>query len=123
MTGRHSYRVADYLQHILDAIGRIQSYIADLSDAAALEADCESQDAVVRNIEIIGEAANKIARADPEFVARHVEIEWTGLRGMRNKLIHDYFEVDFDLVWQTVKHDLPDLERKVRAALRELRPE
>ncbi|MCH9828967.1 MAG: DUF86 domain-containing protein [Gammaproteobacteria bacterium] len=42
---------------------------------------------------------------------------------MRNKLIHDDFEVDFELVWQTVNHDLPDLERKVRAALRELRPE
>lgn len=123
MTGRHERRVADDLQHILDAIRRIQSYTADLNDAAALERDFESQDAVVRNIEIVGEAANKIARADPEFMARHAEIEWTGIRGMRNKLIHDYFEVDFDLVWQTVKHGLPDLEQGVRVALRELRPE
>jgi len=122
MTARHALRVADYLQHMLDAIMRIGTYTAELKDAAALEADFKSQDAVLRNIEIIGEAANKIARVDPDFVIRHPDFEWTGIRGMRNKLIHDYFEVDFDLVWQTVQQDLPELERKARAALAELTP-
>lgn len=75
---------------------------------------------MVRNIEIIGEAANKIARADPDFLSRHPEIEWTGIRGMRNRLIHDYFEIDSDLVWRTVQRDLPALEQQALAALASL---
>lgn len=81
MTPRHALRVADYLRHILGAIARIRSYTTELNGAAALESDFKSQDAVLRNIEIIGEAANKIAKVDPGFVARHPEIEWIVFAG------------------------------------------
>lgn len=110
-------RVADYLQHMLQAIERAFAHIADVPDASAFEADAKSQDSVVRTIEIIGEAANKITQADPAFVALHPEIPWQLMRAMRNKIIHDYFEVDYEVVWRTVKNDLPNLAMKVRAAL------
>lgn len=74
-----------------------------------------TQDAVIRSIEIIGEAANKVRVADPEFAAQFPEIPWDAMYGMRNRIVHDYFEVDLRIVWQTIQQDLPVLRNKSRS--------
>ncbi len=77
------------------------------------------QDAVIRNIEIVGEAARQIQQHSPEFVTAHPELPWIEMRGMRNKMIHDYFDVDVKVVWGTVKQDLPALKKKIERILNE----
>ena len=66
----------------------------------------QAQDAVIRNIEIIGEAANRVQREQPELVMAHPELPWIEMRGMRNKMIHNYFDVSLEIVWATVKNAL-----------------
>jgi uncharacterized protein with HEPN domain len=107
-------RVRDYLEHIELAVARIRRYLAGLDKASFLASE-EKQDAVIRNIEIIGEAAQSIRRRYPEFAARHPEIPWGGVYGMRNAITHGYFTVDLDVVWKTVCEDLPTLAEQVRA--------
>lgn len=68
---------------------------------------------MIRSIEIIGEAANKVRTADPDFAARHPQIPWNVMYGMRNRIVHDYFEVDLQVVWQTVQQDLPGLRELI----------
>lgn len=112
----HPERVPEYLQHIIDAIDRATSYVAGM-DRAAFEADLRTQDAVMRSIEIIGEAAQRARSADPGFAKRHAQVPWDQIYGMRNRIIHDYFAVDLDVVWQTLQRDLPALRTQVRALL------
>jgi len=111
-------RLADYLQHILTATERINEYTATLSEETFL-ADELVQDAVIRNIEIIGEASNRIGMRHPEFVVAHPEIPLSSAYQMRNAVAHGYFEVDLEVVWATVIADLPRLAEQVRSALRE----
>jgi uncharacterized protein with HEPN domain len=80
---------------------------------AALRQNEQTQDARVRTIEIIGEAAGRIQKIAPLFVASHPELPWIGMRGMRNKMIHESFDVDWDVVWRTVKDDLPALKELI----------
>ena len=117
MKSKHPDRVPQYLQHILDAIDRAISYAAGM-DFAAFEKDTRTQDAVIRSIEIIGEAANKVRTADPAFAAGLPNIPWEVMYGMRNRIVHDYFEVDREVVWQTVQQDLPVLRGQIGALLR-----
>lgn len=63
--------------------------------------------AVVRSIEIIGEASKKI---DEEFKSKHIHIEWKKMAGARDKLIHDYFGIDYDIVWDIIQNKIPDLD-------------
>jgi uncharacterized protein with HEPN domain len=79
----------------------------------AFEKNPQVQDAVVRNIEIIGEAANHINRMAPEFIAQHPELPWDDMRDMRNVVIHAYFAVDLQVVWRTVQEDLPKLKQQI----------
>ena len=95
MKSRHARRVPEYLQHILDAIDRASAYVAGM-DLEAFERDTRTQDAVIRSIEIVGEAANKTRLADPEFAARFPDVPWDVIYGMRNRIVHDYFEVDLE---------------------------
>ena len=69
------------------------------------------QDAVIRNIEIIGEAARNIERHDPEFAQKHAEIPWEDIYLMRNRVSHGYFSVDLAVVWKTVQRDIPELRQ------------
>ncbi len=69
-------------------------------------------------LQIIGEAANKVRTADPEFAAQHPQVPWALMYGMRNRVIHDYFEVDLAVVWQTVQQDLPELRNQMQALLK-----
>jgi uncharacterized protein with HEPN domain len=98
---KHPERVEDYLEHIAQAIQRAASYIEGFKNAEAFQQDSRTQDAVIRNIEITGEAANHIQYMSPAFVANHPELPWLEMRGMRNKIIHEYCDVDWDMVWDT----------------------
>ncbi len=106
-------RVRDYLEHIDLAIARIRRYLAGMDRASFLASE-EKQDAVIRNIEIIGEAAQSIRRRHPEFAVHHPEIPWGGVYGMRNAIAHGYFTVDLDVVWKMICEDLPTLAEQVR---------
>lgn len=110
MKPKHPGRVPEYLQHILEAIDRATSYVSGM-DLAAFEGDTRTQDAVIRSIEIIGEAANKTRVADPDFAAQHPDVPWDVMYGMRNRIVHDYFDVDLQVVWQTIQRDLPVLRQ------------
>jgi uncharacterized protein with HEPN domain len=84
----------------------------------AVEANPLVQDGVVRNIEIIGEAANHINRMAPEFITQHPELPWPN---MRNIVIHAYFNVDLTTVWRTVQDDLPKLKQQIDDLLNQRR--
>ena len=78
------------------------------------------QDAVIRNIEIIGEAARNIERNDPVFAAQHAGLPWEVIYAMRNRVAHGYFKVDFEIVWNTIHHDLPGLAIEIGRLLHAL---
>jgi len=107
------FRVPDYLGHILRAIQRIARYTEDITEAAFLENEL-LQDAVIRNIEVIGEAARNIEHHHSEFAAEHPEVPWEDVYLMRNRVSHGYFSVDLEIVWKTVQRDIPELERQIR---------
>jgi uncharacterized protein with HEPN domain len=110
---KHPERVEDYLGHIAEAIERATGYVRPLPDIDAFRQNPLVQDGVVRNIEIIGEAANHINRMAPEFIAQHPELPWADMRDMRNAVIHAYFNVDLTIVWRTVQEDLPKLKQQI----------
>lgn len=91
MKRKHPQRVPEYLRHMVDAIDRAIAYVAGM-DATAFAKDTRTQDAVIRSIEIIGEAANKVRTADPVFAARFPNIPWDVVYGMRNRVVHDYLK-------------------------------
>lgn len=99
------------LLHILESIERIRTYA---STREAFFADPKTQDAVIRNLEIIGEAAKALGR---ETTASAPEIPWTDIAGLRDRLIHRYFSIDLELVWDVVSSELEPLERAVRVLL------
>jgi len=109
---RKELRIPDYLGHMIEAIARISSYV-DGMDWNAFSASPLIQDATIRNLEIIGEAARNVLRADPEFAERYPDFPLGRAIGMRNTLAHGYFDVKLDIVWRTVQEDLPDLAGKV----------
>ena len=102
-----------YLEDILQAITKIREYTAGLSPAA-FQGDAKTLDAVVRNLEVVGEAA----KAVPENVRlQHPEVEGTKLVGLRNVLIHQYFGVDAELICDIVQNKLPAFEAQIRAIM------
>lgn len=109
-------RVPDYLGHILQAIERIHRYVEHL-DAPGFLKDEMTQDAVIRNFEIMGEASNRIKRADPRFIAEHGNIPWELIYTMRNRISHGYDGIDLETVWDTIQNDLAPLRRQVKQAL------
>jgi len=98
-----------YLKHIRDAGQRIESYLDGVSEDEFLEAPL-IQDAVIRQIQVIGEAAKRLAAA---FRGSTSDIPWSDIAGMRDKLVHDYMGVDLDAVWDTAIRDVPALMSQV----------
>lgn len=105
MSKADQLRVPEYLGHIIEAIHRIERYTADMTELTFLS-DEKTQDAVVRNFEIIGEACNNIIKKHPEFASQHSEVPWGFAYEMRNALAHGYHKVDFEIVWQTIHANL-----------------
>jgi len=97
-----------YVKHILEEITDIENFIKN-STEKNFTANPMMQKAVIRSIEIIGEAARNIS---PSFQNKHPQIPWRKITGMRNKLIHDYFEIDLALVWQVANKNLPFLKKQ-----------
>ncbi|ATE60079.1 HepT-like ribonuclease domain-containing protein [Thauera sinica] len=112
---RDKQRLVDYLSHIVEAIGRIDRYTADLNEIAFLQNEMV-QDAVIRNFEIIGEASHNIETHYPEFATAHPELPLAFAYQMRNAIAHGYFKVDLEIVWKTIHSDLPGLSRQAKAA-------
>lgn len=104
-------RDRDYLEHIQDAITKIQRYVTGKSEADFM-ADDLIQDGVIRNLEIIGEAVTKLS---PELKNTHSDILWGEIAGMRNRLIHGYISVNLQIVWDTVEKALPEFMVKVES--------
>lgn len=101
-----------YLEHMLQACARIRRYSEDMTEPVFLENELV-QDGVIRNIEILGEAARNIQRHFPAFAAEHADIPWEDIYWMRNRLSHGYFSVDLEIVWRTVQRDIPELEQRL----------
>ena len=110
---KDSQRLADYLAHMLQAIERIVRYTEDLDEVAFLRNELV-QDAVVRNLEILGEASNNIQKHYPEIEARHPQLHLAFAYQMRNAVAHGYFKVDYEIVWKTIHADLPALYVQVQ---------
>ncbi|MCX9082592.1 MAG: DUF86 domain-containing protein [Candidatus Methanoperedens sp.] len=106
---------AVFLKHILDSINQIEEYIDGMGFEDFI--GCKLvQDGVVRQLEIIGEATKHLS---PELREKYPKIPWEDIAGMRDKLIHHYFGVDLEVVWDTVEKDLPALKKKVKKILSE----
>jgi uncharacterized protein with HEPN domain len=104
---------ATRLGHVFDAICRIEEYTRGV-DKTAFGNNGMMQDAVMRQIEIIGEASRNIS---DEFQEAHPELPWLQMRGIRNKIVHDYLEINQDVIWDTVQNDLPMLKTLVERLL------
>ena len=113
---RHPERRYEYLGHIVEAAEKVARYTTAL-DKRAFLADEKTQDAVVRNLEIVGEAARRILEDCPGFAAQHPEVPWQTIYAMRNRLSHGYKEVNLEIVWDTIQQSLPDLEQQLRRIL------
>ena len=103
-----------YLRHILDAVSDIKRFMEGLTKEEFFE-NKEKQYAALRALEIIGEATKNLSK---EMKAKHSEIQWRDIAGMRDKLIHEYFGVNLNLVWETVKKNIPELEKQISEMLR-----
>jgi uncharacterized protein with HEPN domain len=101
-----------YVEHVIECIRRIREDSEQGRDVVF--GSHTLRDAIVRNLQVLCESTQRIDSAHKE---RHPEINWMSIAGMRNVLVHDYFEVDFETVWLVVARDLPPLETAMRAIL------
>lgn len=106
-----------YLDHILDSVMRLENYLIGVSHKEFLE-NYEKQDSVVRRLEIMGEA---IRNLPDEFLDKYPEIPWQDIVDFRNVLIHEYFDINLDRVWKTIKRDIPELKLKLENILGKLK--
>lgn len=103
---------AVYLKHILDAIKKIESYTS--GGRKNFFQNTMVQDAVIRNLEVIGEAVRNLS---PEFRGRHPDVPWRSITALRNVLIHEYFGVELEIVWRVVQRRVPSLKGYVKILL------
>ncbi len=101
-------RHSDYVAHIRRAAMEACEFVSGM-DKSAFLADTRTQRAVVMNLIIIGEAATKLMERHAEFVEQRPQVPWRSMRGMRNRVAHGYFDINFEIVWDTVQTALPQL--------------
>ena len=101
-----------FLKHVLSAIAEIESYTMD--GRTGFMADRKTQSAVIRQLEIVGEAVKNLSR---ELIASEARVPWRLIAGTRDRLIHAYFSVDLDAVWSMVEQDLPALRNHVQVII------
>jgi len=99
-----------YVKDILTACERIRTIMGSEPSPEVLER-IVVQDALVHNIQIVGEAANQLST---EFKSKVTAVDWQGMIGMRHRIVHNYFDIDLDIVWDTVLYDLPELEAALK---------
>ena len=104
-----SFTPREYLQHIVDEVDFLIAQTSTLSEADFLRDDVLRR-AFVRSIEIIGEAARKVPE---DFRSRYSEVDWRGMAGMRDRLIHGYFSVDYGIVWNVAVHEAANLKQQI----------
>lgn len=107
-------RLADYLEHMRQAAKDACGFAQGMSKQEFLE-DKRTQQAVVMSLVIIGEAATKLMDSNADYVQAHPELPWRSMRGMRNRIAHGYFEINLEVVWETVQTALPQLLRQLPA--------
>ena len=102
-----------YFNQILDSVAKIESYVVGISKEQFLK-DQKTQSAVIIQLMLIGEVSKKI---DPQ-IRNVIDLPWKDIAGFRDKAIHHYFDMDLDLIWGTVKDDMPDLKKKIEEYLK-----
>ena len=105
----------DALRHILDEVEYLLAHKDEVDQSAFLE-DETRQRAFVRSLEIIGEATKRVPE---DFRTKYPEVPWKQMAGMRDRLIHDYFGVDYDIVWDVLTNHIPPLERQIERIVAE----
>lgn len=106
----------EFIRDMKEAIDRIQEYTKGMDYEQFLQ-DTKTQDAVIRNIEIIGEAAKNLSS---DFRKKYAHLDWKKIAGMRDKIIHFYFGVKWDIVWGVIKDKIPALSIQINSILNEL---
>jgi uncharacterized protein with HEPN domain len=112
----------DFIGHMLEAAERVLQYTKGLSREEFFASPLV-QDAVIRNIEIIGEAANNLLETGPDIVAMYPSIPFAQIYGMRNRVAHGYFSVSLSMIWDSVQVDIPELRQQVAEVFGELQKE
>lgn len=107
-------RLDDYLRHIEEAALLACSYVSGM-DKTTFFQDKRTQQAVIYNIMIIGEAATQVINEYPQFTESHPEIPWREMRGIRNRMAHGYFALNVEIIWDTVTTSLEPLQQQVQA--------
>lgn len=102
------------IEDLIDAMKKIERYIIDM-DWESFQSDEKTSDAVVRNLEVIGEASNRLPL---DFKEKNNSIEWFKIVGLRHRIVHDYFGVDLAIIWQIIQRDLPNLKIKLENVLK-----
>lgn len=110
--------LADYLGHMQQAALDAYGFIEGLDKVEFLE-DKRTQQAVIMSLIIIGEAATKVMDGYAEFIQAHTQVPWRSMRGMRNRIAHGYFDINLDVVWETVKTALPELLAQLSTVLQD----
>jgi uncharacterized protein with HEPN domain len=109
-------RAVDWLEDMLECIRRIERYTDGMAEAGFM-ADALVQDGVIRNFEVIGEAAHNLLQYCPDLVAAQPDIPWAVMYRMRNQLAHGYYTVDLNIVWTAIRDDVPALASRLQSLI------
>lgn len=111
-------RLVDYLDHMRQAAMDARIFVEGMPKSDFL-ADKRTQQAVIMSLVVVGEAATKVMEGHADFAEAHPEIPWRSMRGMRNRIAHGYFDINLDVVWETVQTALPALLAQLPTARRD----